>query len=506
MKQKLVSLLLFLLVGWPVQGLPARQPEIIYQVFPRSFQDGGSDGTGDLDGVVKRLDYIKDLGADSIWLTPIHESPSYHGYDATDFYSIHRDFGTQSSMDQLIDQADRRGLRVMLDLAVNHSSIKHGWFTKRRDLYLWSAVPLPWSKFPVDPGYRIEDYWHRFRREFFFASFGGGNFADFDWRKTSVMSEIKAVFRHWIERGVGGFRLDAAKYLVKGPEGELNTPETHRVWKELAREMHALHSETYLLGEIWDSPEQISTYYGQGDELDGAFDFPTCHGLRDSLKSHSGRAFAQALRDRIRVQPTVRFATPFLGNHDMARIASEVGGDIPRLKLAALAYLSLPGPVTIYYGDEIGLPNGSLLDHAGDRAKRTPMQWSMIPGMGFTQNSKPWLPFSKAQASLTVETQSRDPQSLLNTYRNLLRLRQQSETLRDGEIVNVREPEPGVVTFVRKSGDGGEKDLLIVLNFSFRPAKLFRVLQSTKARKLFGLSDETEPTIKAHSGAIFELL
>jgi len=451
----LIGLLLILQAQADVRG-----PQVIYEIFTRSFQDSNGDGIGDLDGVRSRLDYISSLGADAIWLTPIFPSPSYHGYDIADYQSIKSEYGDLSALSNLIADAHQRGIRVFLDVAVNHTSTQHSWFANH-DLYLWSPNPQHWPNITLKHRESPEDHWHLLDGAYYFSSFTA-DMADLNWRNPEVLQKIEDVFNYWTSIGVDGFRLDAAKYLVKGPSGEQNQPETHEIWKQIVASVRQNNPSAYFVGEVWDSSDNIASYYGSGDELDAAFDFPVEDAIRNSISSGNASAMVSALGDQLNNQRDPFFAAPFAGNHDLDRLASVLGQDLAKQKLAALAVLTLPGTPVIYYGDEIGIPQGGDQQSPGDLAKRTPMIWSADEGHGFSSNA-PWNSFSTEQDGISVGAQDQDPQSLLNTYRTLIANRKATPALSDGVLSDITPIGSSGVSYVRTAPDGSH--VAIVLNF-----------------------------------------
>jgi alpha-amylase len=488
----------------------SRAPQIIYEIFTRSFQDSNGDGIGDLDGVTRRLDYLNDgtpnsLGVDAIWLTPIFPSPSYHGYDSTDFEAIETSFGDLASLQRLLREAHRRGIRVLLDMAVNHTSSEHPWFQSSassensadRRLYMWRSQPADW----------YTGSWHEIGNQYYFSSFSDdGSFADLNWENPEVLNRVTDVFRFWAAQGVDGFRLDAARYLIKGPHGEQNMPQTHAVWKHIVAKTREVNPNAYFVGEVWDSAQAISSYYGNGDELDSCFDFPVAEGLRDSLSNRNSNSFFTALNEHLNIQPDPFFTAPIISNHDMDRVASVVNGNIDLQKLGALALLTLPGTPVIYYGDEIGIPknNGSAFE--GDLAKRTPMQWSTDASASFTSSNDPWLPYATTAPGTTVQEQLGDPNSLLATYRSLIRVRKQTPELLNGTLTNITRPSAGLMTYSRQIGNSA---VLVVINFGKRKSPSFSIPdprdsndRAGKIERVFITSSRTSAA--APGGALFQ--
>jgi glycosidase len=440
----------------------ARTPggdRVYYEIFVRSFQDSGADGIGDLRGAISRLDYLKGLGIGGIWLTPIFKSPSYHGYDATDYRSIQPDFGSLADFDAFIAAAHARDIRVVLDLAINHTSSRHPWFSTRHDWYVWRDAVPSW------PG---PLHWFQQGQEFYYAYFGP-QMPDLNLTHPDVVQEIQSMTSYWLARGVDGFRLDAARYYVEGPQGESDTPATHALIRELAAGFKKANPDMTLVGEVWSSLDTIAPYIADGSELDLAFDFPFSGGLLSSLNSGVASGLSNVLRQSAGKTPRL---APFLTNHDMNRISSQLSkharsrdaesvGEL--LKLAAAVLLSQPGTPFIYYGEEIGMGNGHS-GTRGDQDKRTPMQWERAGMRGFTAGGMPWAPFASADPAISVQDQLGRGDSLLETYRALIALRSKHPALHaDGAIDVLADPSPGAAAYVR-SEPGGER-ILVVCNF-----------------------------------------
>ena len=409
-------------------------PRFIYEIFTQSFADSNGDGIGDLEGIRSKLDYISSLGADAIWLTPIFESPSYHGYDVTDYFRIKSVYGNLSNFHDLIFSAHAKGIKVLLDLPVNHTSNHCAWFSDKND-YLWSKTK---SFLPAQ--------WFPFQGDYYFSSFSP-SMPDLNWKNPDVLTKIEGVFDYWTAQGVDGFRLDAAKFLIKGPNGEQNQPETHQIWQKIAEH---LGSTSFLIGEIWDNAAHIAGFYGHGYELDAAFDFPVEASIRSSLEAHDSKDFVASLTEKLRTYTQPNFATPFLGNHDLDRLASILRQDVLSEKLAALILFTLPGTPTLYYGDETGTLNGSQFLYPGDLAKRTPMNWKQ------------------------VETQQKDRTSLLASYQALSSLRKRSQALTRGTLSDVQNIGALAASFVREDRATGQK-MLIVLNFGLTEMPITQV-------------------------------
>jgi glycosidase len=461
----------------PPSPIGARPP-VFYQVFVRSFADSGSDGIGDLRGLTARLDYLNDgvpgagddLEVDGLWLMPINPSPSYHGYDVTDYDQVHPDYGTLQDLDALVQAAHRRGMRVIIDFVANHTSDKHPWFQEsqrpgsaRRDHYVWSDSDRGWKQ----PFGGHGPVWHRGQHGGHYYGVFWSGMPDLNYRNPTVRDEIKRAAELWLRRGLDGLRLDAARYLIEdGPgPGLEDRPGTHAFWRELAGHLRHRHPRALLVGEVWADTPVIASYFGStkevpfGDELPLNFNFPLSASIVSGIREGSATALVRTLGDVARHYPRGVTDAPFLTNHDQIRIGTQLGGDPAMLRLAAAVLLTLPGVPFIYYGEELGMLNGP---GNADEEKRTPMPWTAAPGGGFT-TGKPWRGLAPGQAQANVATQLRDPASLLSRYRSLIRLRKRVPALSSGDLQLV-EPSGGeVVAWVRRHR---QDQVLVVHNFS----------------------------------------
>jgi glycosidase len=438
---------------------------VVYEVFVRSFRDANGDGKGDLDGLVEKLDYLNDgdpgtdadLGVDAIWLMPIFASPSYHGYDTTDYEAVNPDYGTLAAFDRLVAEAHRRGIKVILDLVVNHTSSSHPWFqdaassqtAPRRDWYVWSATDPGWTQ-PWGGSGRT---WHPRSGAYYYGVFWSG-MPDLNYRNPEVRAEMKRLAGLWLGRGADGFRLDAARHIVEDGGGDLQVdrPDTHAWWKELAASVRASHPEAVLAGESWTTADRIAPYFGStavvpwGDELPLLFDFPLADAILQGAWTGDAGGIARAIDDAARLYPPGSGDAPFLANHDQVRLATQLGGDPGRLRLAAALLLTMQGTPFLYYGEEIGMENGAC---SADQCKRTPMAWDGTPTRGFTSGT-PWWPPAPATATAHVAAQAGDPASLLSRYRTLIRLRKGSPALRRGGTQRLATDVPSVLAFLRE--------------------------------------------------------
>jgi alpha-glucosidase len=400
---------------------------VVYQIYPRSFQDSDGDGVGDLPGIQQRLDHLSYLGVDAFWLSPIYPSPlADFGYDVSDYTAVDPVFGTLDDFDSLIAAAHERGLHVLLDLVASHTSIEHPWFREHPERYIWSPVDGPpnnWAAAFGGPAWSADAggrgwYLHTFYPEQ----------PDLDWRNPDVVTAMQDVVRFWLDRGVDGFRVDAVNGIVKDADLRDDPPasgafplplmgdaaELDHVYSgnrpEVTEALAALREaagDALLVGEVYLATSEYPRYL---EHLDLVFAFELLHSPWD--------------RERLRkaIEPALALGRVawVLSNHDFPRLATRVGED--HLREAAELLLSLPGPAFIYQGDEIGLADGPGADPSFDRAGRDrhrhPMQWDATRNGGFTTGS-PWLPPVDAERR-NVEAQRGDPGSLLEHYRSLI--------------------------------------------------------------------------------------
>jgi glycosidase len=457
---------------------------VFYEVFVRSFADSDGDGIGDLKGLRSRLDYLNDgdsttagdLGVDGLWLMPIFRSPSYHGYDVTDYEHVNPEYGTDADLDSLLAAAHARGLRVIVDLVMNHTSDRHPWFVEsasspaspRRNWYVWSPTDSGWGQ----PWNTRGATWHRKGEAYYYGLFWSG-MPDLNFRNPAVREELKRIAERWLRRGIDGFRLDATRHLVEtGPgAGQSDAPGTHEFLRELAAHVRRVRPDALLVGENWTDTPTIATYFGsadsvaRGDELVCNFDFPLGAALIEGLRSGDARAVAGVLRAVKRLYPAGALDAPFLTNHDMVRAATQLQANAPALRAAAAVLFSLPGIPFLYYGEEVGMQNGEGND---DRFKRTPMPWDGSPGGGFT-TGVPWFPFAPGMDRANVAAQSADPASLLSRYRSLVRTRRAHIALCAGDI-DVLTPDAGPTPMLALTRQAGGERLLVIHNLGGRPA------------------------------------
>ncbi len=407
---------------------------VFYEIFVRSFYDSDGDGIGDFQGVIEKLDYLNDgdpntdtdLGITGIWLMPMMESPSYHGYDVTDYYKVEPDYGTMDDFQQLLDEAHQRGIKVIIDFVMNHCSSQHPWFTSAasgsanpyRDWFIWEdtnpGFTGPWGQ-PV---------WHQRNSDYYYGLFWGG-MPDLNYRNPAVKEEMFDAAAFWLNMGVDGFRLDAIKYLVEEGDNLANLPETFEILRDFQDLNKGLQPESFSVGEVWSHTPLVVPYVDDGEEIDLCFEFTLADILRFTLQEGNTQSLKGHLESLDFSYRPLQYAT-FLTNHDQDRIFNQLGGDMERLKLAAATYLSLPGVPFLYYGEEVGMAGFGI-----DENKRKPMQWSGGPQGGFTTGT-PWYPLNANYPDYNVADMEAAPQSLWNLYRQMIHLRNDEPALRRG--------------------------------------------------------------------------
>jgi len=451
---------------------------VFYEVFVRSFADSDGDGIGDLRGLIDRLDYLNDgrpgqgddLEVDALWLMPIFESPSYHGYDVIDFRAVERDYGELGDLQDLLRAAHRRRMRIIIDLPLNHTSVDHPWFTdaargpaaSKRGWYLWSERDPGWKQ-PWSSEYPS---WHRRGDAYYYGVFWSG-MPDLNYRSAAVRAEIEQVARHWLRLGVDGFRLDAVRHLVEDQATALqsDSAETHAYLRGFSAAVRRTRPEALLVGEIWSDAATIAPYFGSREqpELPMAFDFPFSGALLQALRSGDARPIRRALVEAADRYPSGALSATFITNHDMIRVATQLDGKPRQLRLAAALLLALPGVPFVYYGEELGMHNGP---GGADEEKRTPMPWSAGTSAGFSA-ATPWRRPAPGWEQANVAAQTGDGGSLLSLYRRLIRLRHQHTALRRDAWRDLSDDaQPALLLLERAHAD---ERLLVAVNLGADP-------------------------------------
>jgi len=485
-------------------GLPWWNDRVFYEVFVRSFYDSDGNGIGDLQGLIDKLDYLNDgdpttdtdLGVTGIWLMPVAQSPSYHGYDVVDYKTIEEDYGTNEDFERLMAEAHERGIVVITDLVLNHTSSQHPWFldsetpgSEHETWYIWT------TERPTYSGPWGQQVWYKVGLRWYYALFWEG-MPDLNYRNGAVTEAMLDVTRFWLEEmGVDGFRLDAIRHLIEDGPVQENTPETHEWVKGFNRYVHALNPDALIIGEVWDDTAEIVKYVG--GQLDVAFEFDLAQAILDSVWRGDNSALLAAQESILAHYPEGQYA-PFLTNHDQNRVMNALRNDVASAKVAAALLLTNPGVPFIYYGEEIGMRGAKP-----DERIRTPMQWDSSETAGFT-TGEPWEALAGDLETVNVATQDADPDSLLNQYRALIRLREAHPALRAGDAALVTSTSQKVYAMLRH-GEG--ETLLIVANLSDEPVSEYSLaLESGPlagalgAEVLFGQGEAVALQVNADGG------
>ena len=476
---------------------------VFYELYPRSFADSNNDGVGDLKGIASKMGYLHDLGVDAIWISPCFPSPQVDfGYDVSDYENIDPMYGTLKDFDDMAAEGKKKGVRIIFDFVVNHSSDKHPWFIEssasktnpKRDWYIWrdgkadGVPPNNWMSTFGGSAWKLDPRTGQYYYHYFYAEQ-----PDLNWRNPEVAKAMYDATRFWYKRGVSGFRLDAVDTLFevedlkdnkilegKNAFGDPETdeannkklPEVHDVMRGLRKT--ADEYDAVLIGETWtDNIAELNDYYGKNnDEIQMPMNF---------LFTKVDQVSAPELRKQVNAaESTGHWPVWVISNHDIIRSYNRYGDGKHNdaiAKLIAGLYLTLNGTPIMYYGEELGMENNTptrkedVQDPIGRRGwpeekgrdgERTPMQWSDAPNAGFS-TVKPWLPVPDSYKTHNVATESKDPESVLNFYKHVLKLRHENEALTEGSYVALNDTDPNVLAYLRKY-EG--KAVLVVLNMS----------------------------------------
>lgn len=470
---------------------------VFYQVFVRSFQDSDGDGIGDFNGLTSRLDYLNDgdpdtdtdLGIDALWMLPITESPSYHGYDTLNYDRVELDYGSEADFDRLLAEAHQRGIRVIMDLVVNHTSAWHPWFVQANvspedsfhDWYVWREDDPGWTQ-----PWSASQTWHKSQRlPLYYYGLFWSQMPDLNFENPQVRAEMIAIARRWLARGLDGFRLDASRHIIEaGDEAKAGgSPETHDWWIEFAREVRQDFPDAIFIGENWTTIDQVAPFFGETpySQLDINFNFDLSAAIVGGTRDDTPGLIQEILCDVADYYPAHALDAIFLTNHDMIRVATQVRRP-ERARLAASLLFTLPGVPFVYYGEELGLANGPGDE---DPEKRTPMRWT--EDGGFTDGT-PWKTNRKAKPEMNVAGQQADRDSIWNLYRDLIRLRKTHPALSSGGYRPLVVEGSGDVIAYERFTD--EQRIVVVANFSDTPGTDLTVRLadpgSGEARVLFG--------------------
>jgi alpha-amylase len=493
----------------------AAQPEaghwwnnrVFYEVFVRSFYDSNGDGTGDLQGLIQKLDYLNDgdpdtntdLGITGLWLMPVMEAASYHGYDTIDYRQVEKDYGTNEDFKKLVAEAHKRGIAVIVDLVLNHTSDQSPWFIKSaagdpkyKRWYIWSDT---------DPGYSGpfgEQVWFPKNNRYYYAVFSSEQ-PDLNFYNPAVTDELKSVGRFWLEEmGVDGFREDAAKHLIESGRKQENTGETRAWLKDWQNYLESINPNVLTVAEVMSSSNIVSPYV-KNHHTNLAFDFDLAAAMLDSVRSGSADNVINTQEQSLDYFPPGQYAA-FLTNHDQNRVMTSLGNDVDKAKIAASVLLTNPGVPFIYYGEEIGMQGAKP-----DERIRAPMQWDATPETGGFTTGTPWEALGDGADKANIASEAADPNSLLSHYRNLIRLRMVHPALREGDFTVVDSGDAkSVYAYLRHSS--GET-LLVVMNLSKTDVSHYTLklakgpLQGTPgAAVVFGKGQADAPTVNAAGG------
>ncbi len=503
------------------QGFLWWRDGIVYQIYPRSFMDQNQDGLGDLNGITEKLDYLRWLGVDAIWLSPIFPSPDVDfGYDVSDYCDIHPRYGTLADFDRLVSEAHRREIRIVLDMVLNHTSDQHIWFQQAlqskdnpyHDWYLWQTPgpngkePNNWASVFGGSGWKYIPHLGQSYFHFFYPQQ-----PDLNWRNPEVRKAAENIFRFWLERGVDGFRLDVINACFKDecfPNNpfkpglrkfdrqhhrfDMDQPEMIPFLKEI-RAWLDQYPERYAVGEPFIPTPEKAAFYCRPGLLHAAFNFELL------TAPWEARKFSQAIFNWDNLLDPQSWPCQVLNNHDTPRSATRfgLGEDDVRLAAAAVLLLTLRGTPFLYYGEEIGLRDirvarRDIQDPVGRRywpfykgrdGCRSPMQWNANRHAGFSTAEKTWQPVHPNFIDRNVAAQQANPASLLHVYRRLIALRKSSPALQRGLFMPLTFEPLRLLAYLRQTAD---QTVLVAINFGRRPVKL--VLSAELTRRKFRLA------------------
>ncbi len=442
------------------------QDAVFYEIFVRSFYDSDGDGIGDFNGITAKLDYLNDgdpatdtdLGITGLWLMPIFPSPSYHGYDVTDYYAVNPQYGTMDDFRNLVNEAHKRSIHIVIDLVINHTSDQHPWFkdAKRnvnspyRNWYIWSEAKPdyegPWN----------QNVWHSSTTGFYYGIFQPF-MPDLNYENPEVTAEMTKVYSFWLQDiGVDGFRLDAAKHLIEEGAQQENTDATHAWYQQMYPVYKQMNPNAMTVGELFGDSMSVAENYVNDREFDLIFNFQLAATILKSVQAGRAKTTSQMIDTSNKFLPEFQYA-PFLTNHDQNRVMNELGNDVNKARVAASVMLTAPGTPFIYYGEEIGMSGAKP-----DENIRRPMQWTADKNGGFT-SGKPWRALDTNFTDVNVQQQSSDSESLLSHYRALIQTRMHHEALRTGQYYIIKSNAPQIYAALRVSAD---EVILVLVNLS----------------------------------------
>jgi alpha-amylase len=439
---------------------------VFYEIFVRSFYDSDGDGIGDIQGIIEKLDYLNDgdpntstdLGITGIWLMPICESPSYHGYDVTDYREVNEDYGSEEDFQELMNQCHSRGIKVIVDYVMNHSSDQNPWFIasanqdpQYENWYLWRGN---------DPGYTqpwggTSHVWHQHSNGSYYYGVFWGGMPDLNYTNQNVKNEMFDIATYWLDyMQADGFRCDAVKYMIENDSQLENTSGTYDFWQDFHEHYKSVNPEALAVGEAWDATDVVLNYVD--GKFDFCFEFDLASSIIYAVNNSSPYQIINKMAQIRDIYPYHQYGT-FLTNHDQNRIIHELGYSIDKNKLAAAVYLTLPGIPYLYYGEEIG-----MYGVKPDPDIRRPMQWDSGPNAGFS-TSNPWHNINSNYTVYNVEDQQEDENSLWSLYRDLIKIRSENDALTKGTYQAIDSSSGSAYSFLRQYG---EEVITVIVNFS----------------------------------------
>ena len=524
---------------------------VFYQIYPKSFQDTDGDGVGDLKGILSRLDYLEKLGIDGIWLSPVCQSPQVdNGYDISDYQDIYPVFGTMEDMEELIRQAKMRGISIIMDLVLNHSSDQHPWFLEAKkgrenpyhDYYVWRDGTE--DKMPNDMGSVFGGPAWTYVPElgqYYFHQFAPQQ-PDLNWDNPKLRQELYQMIRFWVDKGVGGFRLDVIDQIAKVPDEFItaNGPRLHEFLEEMSRKAFC-EEGIVTVGEAWsaDVPRAQKFSSRDGKQLSMVFQFQHI-GLDQQPGKAKWDTMPLYLPDLKKCMERWQLGLQeegwnslFLNNHDLPRIVSRWGNDgiyrVESAKMLATMLHGMQGTPYIYQGEELGMTNirlelnqyrdleihnlyaertaagytpqevmESIYARGRDNA-RTPMQWTAGVNAGFT-TGEPWLPVNDNHSFINAEAALADPDSVFHYYRRLIELRKTHEVFRKGKFVLLLPEDPNVFAYLRQTE---EENLLVICNFSDKQQLLEEICVPENAKLLLGNYAEQSQALRPYEARMY---
>lgn len=458
----LLAVNLFFLIPLPAQdNKESDWPKAVtYEIFVQSFADSNKDGIGDFNGMTSKLDYLKDLGIEAVWLMPVNPSDTYHKYNVDDYYDVHPDYGTLKDFKNFVNEAHKRGIHVIIDLVVNHSGRGNAWFKealkdqhiKYWDYYVWAHRNDPQT---LPPAGQKRSNWYPVKGSdyLYFAHFGS-NMPDLNYDNPKLRQEIFDIGRFWLtEMNVDGFRLDAARHIYP----DERAADNHRWWEYFLQEMKKIKNDVYIVGEVWTDFKTAAPYL---KGIPALFNFDLGSAIIKAVNDEKG---GQLAADHKKILDAYKSVNPdyidntFLTNHDQDRVLSSLNGNIDKAKMAASILLTLPGSPYIYYGEEIGMKGKKP-----DPYIREPYIWDSAKEDAVrTTWEKPR--FSTDSTVIPLSSQIADENSIYNHYRQLIKLRNTSSSLTKGDLVPVMVTNPSICAFIRSDAS---QSLLVIHNLS----------------------------------------